>query len=53
MSAKRTLLRTQLKAAGWKGSKVKRRRGVPIQDAAKNVAVVRGVLKMRDKLKEA
>ena len=50
MSAKRTLLRHQLQAAGWKGRKAKRKRGVPLEDAAKSVAVVRGVLKMRDRL---
>ena len=50
MSAKRTLLRHQLQAAGWKGKKFKRNRKVSLEDAAKSVAVVRGVLKMRDRL---
>lgn len=40
MSAKRTMLRRQLKDAGWKGSKSKRRaRGLPPEVAARRVAV--------------
>ena len=52
MSAKRTLLRHQLQQAGWKGPRARRRRGVPLEDAVKSVAVVRGILQARDRLSQ-
>lgn len=50
MSAKRSLLRHQLQRAGWKGPRARRRRGVPLDDAVRSVAVVRGILRARDRL---
>ncbi len=49
MSAKRSLVRRNLKQAGWKGRKSKR--GKPLEDAAHDVAIVLGVLKARDRAK--
>ncbi len=49
MSAKRELIRRNLKAAGWKGHP-RRPRGKSKAEAAHEVAVVLGVLKARDRL---
>ncbi len=54
MSASRQLRRRLLREAGWRGATPKRRRrGKDLPDAIHDVAVVLGVLKMRDRVKAA
>ncbi len=49
MSARRELLRRNLRAAGWRNG-AKRARGKSKADAAHEVAVVLGVLRARDRM---
>ncbi len=51
MSAKRQMLRADLKTVGWRGKKAKRRpRGLAYEAAAHEVAVTLALLKARDRM---
>ena len=50
MSAKRQMLRADLKAVGWRGKKAKRPRGMAYEAAAHEVAVTLALLKARDRM---